>query len=73
LHPIFQQDELTLLLVGTALGLGVGYVQAVLDARSKRDDPNYDERGRRVEIDVDADSAVSEGADGDGEAPGPAS
>jgi len=61
LHPIFQQDELTLLLVGTALGLGVGYVQAVLDARSKRDDPN-----------ADANSAVSEGTDGDGEAPGPA-
>ena len=61
MHPIFQQDELTLLLVGTALGLGVGYVQAVLDARSKRDEPN-----------ADANSAVSEGTDGDGEAPGPA-
>ena len=35
LHPVFQEDELTLILVGAILGLIVGYGQAVWDARSK--------------------------------------
>ena len=29
LHPIFQEDELTLILVGGVLGLIVGYLQAI--------------------------------------------
>ncbi len=36
LHPVFQEDELTLILVGAVLGLGAGYLQAGADARSKR-------------------------------------
>ena len=33
LHPVFQEDELTLVLVGAVLGLAVGYAQCVWDAR----------------------------------------
>ena len=36
LHPVFQEDELTLVLVGAVLGLAVGYAQCVWDARDKR-------------------------------------
>ena len=36
LHPVFQEDELTLVLVGAVLGLLAGYLQAEWDARSKR-------------------------------------
>jgi len=36
LHPVFQEDELTLVLVGAVLGLAVGWGQAWADARSKR-------------------------------------
>ena len=36
LHPVFQEDELTLILVGCVLGLAVGYAQAWSDARAKR-------------------------------------
>uniref|UniRef100_A0A7S4B4S3 DUF445 domain-containing protein n=1 Tax=Chrysotila carterae TaxID=13221 RepID=A0A7S4B4S3_CHRCT len=35
LHPVFQEDELTLILVGSVLGLAVGYAQAFWDAKSK--------------------------------------
>jgi len=35
LHPVFQEDELTLVLVGSVLGLAVGYGQAVWDERSR--------------------------------------
>mmetsp|Transcript_3567 Transcript_3567/g.9219 ORF Transcript_3567/g.9219 Transcript_3567/m.9219 type:complete len:351 (+) Transcript_3567:406-1458(+) len=37
LHPVFQEDEATLIFVGSLLGLAVGYLQAEWDARSKRD------------------------------------
>jgi len=36
LHPVFQEDELTLIFVGSVLGLAVGYAQAAWDARSKK-------------------------------------
>ena len=36
LHPVFQEDELTLILVGAVLGLAVGWGQAIVDARSRR-------------------------------------
>ena len=36
LHPVFQEDEFTLILVGAVLGLAVGWGQAAADARSKR-------------------------------------
>eukprot|EP00967_Tisochrysis_lutea_P152272 scaffold297931_cov27-Tisochrysis_lutea.AAC.1 len=49
LHPIFQEDELTLIIVGSLLGLAVGYAQAEWDRRSKLNDPNYDARGRRID------------------------
>ncbi|KAL1498479.1 hypothetical protein AB1Y20_013804 [Prymnesium parvum] len=39
LHPVFQEDELTLILVGSVLGLLVGYGQAVWDARAKAGRP----------------------------------
>ena len=35
LHPVFQEDELTLILVGAVLGLIVGYGQLVWDRRSR--------------------------------------
>lgn len=35
LHPVFQEDELTLILVGAALGLAVGYGQLVWDRRDR--------------------------------------
>ena len=36
LHPVFEEDELTLILVGAVLGGAVGWAQAWWDARSKR-------------------------------------
>ena len=36
LHPVFEEDELTLIFVGAVLGGGVGWAQAWWDARSKR-------------------------------------
>ena len=36
LHPVFEEEELTLILVGAALGLAVGWAQAWWDARSRR-------------------------------------
>lgn len=44
-----QEDELTLIIVGSLLGLAVGYAQAEWDRRSKLNDPNYDARGRRID------------------------
>lgn len=41
---------MTLVIVGSILGLAVGYGQAVWDKRSKRNDPNYDEKGRRIDV-----------------------
>ena len=38
LHPVFEEDELTLILVGAVLGLAVGWGQAWADARSRRND-----------------------------------
>ena len=35
LHPVFQEDELTLVIVGAVLGLIVGYGQLVWDRRSR--------------------------------------
>lgn len=35
LHPVFQEDELTLVLVGAVLGLIVGYGQLVWDQKDK--------------------------------------
>ena len=35
LHPVFQEDELTLVLVGAVLGLAVGYGQLVWDRKDK--------------------------------------
>ncbi len=45
LHPIFQEDELTLILVGSVLGLAVGYAQAVWDAKSRGGAPSTDPGG----------------------------
>ena len=36
LHPVFEEDELTLVFVGAVLGGAVGWAQAWWDARSKR-------------------------------------
>ena len=36
LHPVFEEDELTLVIVGAVLGGAVGWAQAWWDARSKR-------------------------------------
>ena len=36
LHPVFQEDELTLIIVGAVLGGAVGWGQYWWDARSKR-------------------------------------
>ena len=36
LHPVFEEDELTLVLVGAVLGGVVGWGQAWWDARGKR-------------------------------------
>jgi hypothetical protein len=36
LHPVFEEDELTLVLVGAVLGGVVGWAQAWWDARGKR-------------------------------------
>ncbi|KAJ1623961.1 hypothetical protein T492DRAFT_1051466, partial [Pavlovales sp. CCMP2436] len=38
LHPIFQEDELTLVVVGGVLGLIVGYAQAIFT--QPESDPN---------------------------------
>ena len=38
LHPVFEEDELTLVLVGAVLGGVVGWAQAWWDARGKRVD-----------------------------------
>ena len=35
LHPVFQEDELTLIIVGAVLGLAVGYAQLVWDQRER--------------------------------------
>jgi hypothetical protein len=35
LHPVFQEDELTLILVGAVLGLAVGYGQLVWDQKER--------------------------------------
>ena len=35
LHPVFQEDELTLILVGAILGLAVGYGQLVWDQKER--------------------------------------
>ena len=32
LHPVFQEDEITLIIVGGLLGMGVGFLQTVLQA-----------------------------------------
>lgn len=40
LHPIFQEDELTLVLVGAVLGLIVGYLQAIFTQPER--DPGED-------------------------------
>ena len=44
LHPVFEEDELTLVIVGAVLGGAVGWAQAWWDARSKRLDA--ESRGR---------------------------
>ena len=36
LHPVFQEDETTLILVGAVLGLIVGWGQAAYDSRQRR-------------------------------------
>jgi len=46
---MYQEDEFTLIVVGSILGLAVGYAQAAWDLRSKRADPDYDEKGRRID------------------------
>jgi hypothetical protein len=43
LHPIFEEDELTLVLVGGVLGLVVGYLQAAFTQPER--DPNDDSAG----------------------------
>ena len=40
LHPVFQEDELTLVNVGAFLGLAVGWAQMVQDARSRQSKPD---------------------------------
>ena len=35
LHPVFQEDELTLILVGAVLGLIVGFAQLTWDKRDR--------------------------------------
>ena len=35
LHPVFQEDELTLIVVGAVLGLAVGYGQLVWDQKGR--------------------------------------
>jgi len=45
LHPVFQEDEFTLVLVGAVLGLAVGWGQAWADARAKRRQLDLDAAG----------------------------
>ena len=40
LHPVFEEDELTLIVVGAVLGLAVGWAQMVQDARSRQSRPD---------------------------------
>ena len=45
LHPVFEEDELTLVLVGAVLGGVVGWAQAWWDARGKRVDAESPQGG----------------------------
>ena len=61
LHPVFQEDELTLVLVGAVLGLIVGYGQLVWDRRSRA------QAAAEAAAEAAADADAPPPADGEGE------
>jgi uncharacterized membrane protein YheB (UPF0754 family) len=65
LHPVFEEDELTLVLVGAVLGLAVGWGQLVWDRRSRRAAAASQRTMRQTEANDDCSEASADASAGD--------